>query len=55
MESKEKESKQSVSMYGSGLAHTHSKQHAYMGRGATLQSCVGFVCLKSHRCYLGNK
>ena len=42
-------------MYGSGLTHAHGTQHAYMGRGATPLSCMGFVCLNSHICFTGNK
>ena len=42
-------------MYNLGPTQAHDKQHVYMGHGATLKSCVGFVCLKSNGWYLGNK
>ena len=35
-------------MNGLGSTHSHDTHHAYMGRGTTPKSCVGFVCLKSH-------
>ena len=38
------------SAYGSGPTHTHNTHHTYMGCGATLESYVGFVCLKSNLC-----
>jgi len=38
-----------------GPNHAHGTQHTYMGRGATPQSYVGFVCQNSHLCYLGNE
>ena len=42
-------------MYCSSPTHVHSEQHAYMERGVTLQNCMGFICPKSHQCYLRNK
>jgi len=48
-ESKEKEKKHFVSMYNM------DPTCAYMGPNATPQSCMGFICPKSHGCYSGNK
>ena len=33
----------------------HDTHHAYMERGVTPQSGMGFVCLKSHDCYSRNE
>ena len=35
--------------------HAHDTHHAYMGQGATLKSCVGFVCLNFHLCCSRNE
>ena len=37
------------------LKPNHDIHHTYMGRGATQESCVEFLCLKSHLCCSGNK
>ena len=42
-------------MYDSGLTHAHNTHHAYMEQGATLRSCVGFLCLNFHICCLRNE
>jgi len=42
-------------MYGSGPTYAHDTHHTYMGRGATPESYVGFVCLKSYLCCLRNE